>query len=69
MARFEFESIGTISDKISVQWMRNTETGQTWLRISKLYLDKNTNEMRPSKEGVSIPDDLVAPFVDLIKTL
>ena len=67
MAKFKFEPLGNISDKISVQKMTNEENSQSWLRISKLYLDKTTGELRPSKDGISVPAELVESLVDLIK--
>ena len=41
--------------------------GNTYIDIRKYYLDKDTDEYKPTKKGISIPENLVEEVLKSLK--
>ena len=50
-----------------IRIVKSEYQGKNYVDIRKYYLDKDTDEYKPTKKGISIPENLVEEVLKTIK--
>jgi hypothetical protein len=57
------------SGKGVIRVQKNEFKGKHYIDVRKFYQDKDTEEWKPTRKGISIPVDLVEEIIEALKTI